>query len=80
MSKENLDSYKLFFVEIPTGKLDYLSEIIINEDKTASQSEAPSPQHCNSLSSEQVRELANDSRKMPKTIKNDPNSEDTLFS
>jgi hypothetical protein len=77
MSKENLDSYELFFAEIPQN-IDYLSEII---RKDSALEETPQPESSPSLSPEQVERLAKDSLGLPDSNQITPTYQsDNLFS
>ncbi len=80
MSKENLDSYELFFAEIPK-KYDYLSEIIRNDNAHSSHGPVSPPDKVQGLSPEQVKRLADDSRKLRGESPNPPADDaDSLFS
>jgi hypothetical protein len=72
MKKENLNSYELFYMELP--QTDYLNDIEIQDEY-----EAPGDQSF--LSDEEVRKIAGDSLDAhPQEPHSPPSDEENLFS
>lgn len=78
MSKENLESYELFFAEIPSNNNDdFLTQIISDDDANANVLQEDSN---SGLSYKQVKQISQDVREYDSTLAPIVPIEGTLFS